>query len=292
MDSYQIAAETVREQDRDRYFADLFVPEPKRRHVLALHAFNAEIVRIRDMVTEPPLGEIRQEWWRQALTGEGTGEGSPIAEAVLATMSEFRLPPAPFEALISARTFDLYNDPMPSVADLEGYAGETSSALFQLAAMILADGSDPGSADAAGHAGVAQTLAAALLRLPMDARRKQLFLPLDVLQRHGVGLEEVFAGGSSPALEAALAELRSIAVRHLRQALELIPALAPEVRAAFLPVALAGADLERLEGGAADPLTPLPPMATWRRQWILWRTARKWRRQAGPTRPQPSSRAS
>ena len=54
--------------------------------------------------------------------------------------------------------FDLYDDTMPTLNDLEGYCGETSSSLIRLGAMILADGSDPGAADAAGHAGVAYAL--------------------------------------------------------------------------------------------------------------------------------------
>ena len=53
---------------------------------------------------------------------------------------EFGLPLAAFDNLLEARIFDLYDDPMPTLNDLEGYAGETASALIQLGAMILAGG--------------------------------------------------------------------------------------------------------------------------------------------------------
>ena len=43
-----------------------------------------------------------------------------------------------FDRLLDARVFDLYDDPMPSLNDLEGYAGDTESALIQLGAIILA----------------------------------------------------------------------------------------------------------------------------------------------------------
>ena len=43
----------------------------------------------------------------------------------------------PFDDYLEARIFDLYDDPMPTRADLEGYCGETASALIQLAAMVL-----------------------------------------------------------------------------------------------------------------------------------------------------------
>ena len=65
--------------------------------------------------------------------------------------------------MIDARIFDLYDDPMESRASLEGYAGETASALIQLASLILDPAHAQNSASAAGHAGVAQTIAGLLL---------------------------------------------------------------------------------------------------------------------------------
>ena len=278
MDRYQIAADVVRDRDRDRYLADLFISEPARRHVFALHAFNAEIVRIRGVVTEPVLGEVRQQWWRDVLAGRTEAAGNPLAETLLETIAAFKLPVAPLLALIDARTFDLYNDPMPNLADFEGYAGETTSALFQLAALVLATGTDPGSADASGHAGVAMGLAEKLTSLAADARRRQLFLPRDRLEAHGVTLEDVFAGGAAPALAPALAEFRTIAGDHLQRAVAASRALPESIRPAFLPLALVEADLRRLGRSAALPLASPREMAQWRRQWILWRAARRWRR--------------
>jgi phytoene synthase len=87
MDVYEHCARTVRELDRDRYIADLFAPEPARRHLFALHAFSAEVARIRDTVTDPVLGEIRLQWWRDALlTGSG---GHPVASALVETIRTF-----------------------------------------------------------------------------------------------------------------------------------------------------------------------------------------------------------
>lgn len=277
-DRFEHAARIVRERDRDRYFADLFIPQPARKHILALHAFDAEIVRIRQIVSEPVLGEVRQQWWREVLSGSREGEGNPVAEALLATIAEFELPAAALIALIDARTFDLYNDPMPSLADFEGYAGETVSVLFQFAALILNAGTDPGSADASGHAGVAVALTAALKRLPHDAARRQLFLPRDRLEAHGVVLDELFAGRASPALAKAAEELRDLARDHRSKALAAMAKLEGDTRSAFLPLALVDADLNRLDRHGKEPLRPLPEMAQWRRQWGLWRAARGWSR--------------
>ena len=67
----------VRQVDRDRYLAALFAPEDKRADLLALYAFNAEITRVRDIVTEPHLGEIRLQWWQDTLDAIYHGDAQP-----------------------------------------------------------------------------------------------------------------------------------------------------------------------------------------------------------------------
>ncbi|MGV8840396.1 MAG: phytoene/squalene synthase family protein [Bauldia sp.] len=274
MDAYEAAQNTVRERDRDRFLADLFAPAAARKHLFALHAFNAEIVRIPSLVSDPTLGEIRQEWWREALQGRG-GEGNPLAEALVQTIGAYTLPVAAFIALIDARTFDLYNDPMPTFRDFEGYAGETTSSLFQLAALIVNGGADPGSADAAGHAGVATALARALWRLPYDSGQRRVFLPRDRLAAHGVDLEDLFAWKASPGLKSAFAEFIGTARGHLVQARQAMTRLPATLAPAFLPLALVERDLDALE--RLDVLlAPRAEQPQWRRQWALWRASKRW----------------
>jgi phytoene synthase len=208
----------VRDGDPDRYWATLFVPADKRRFLFALYAFNFEIARVRDSVREAMLGEIRLQWWRDALQGEARGDvrANPVAAALDDTIVTFRLPRQALVDLVDARVFDLYEDLMPSLNDLEGYCGETASSLFRLASIILADG-DPGSPDPAGHAGVAYAITGLLRAFPWHARRGQVYIPQDLLARHGVVREDIVSGHGGPGLDRALADLRSVARRHLAQ---------------------------------------------------------------------------
>ncbi len=275
MDNFGQSAAELRERDRDRYLADLFAPGPVRGHLFALHAFDVEIASIRDRVSDPMPGEIRLQWWRDVLSGVTGAGGHPVAEALLQTIEAHALPLPAFEALLEARTFDLYDDPMPSLTDFIGYAGETRSAVLQLGAVILAGGESGASADAAGHGGVALALMQEMRRLPLTARRRQMVLPQDVLQRHGVALDDVFAGRATPALAAALAELRATVRQRLRQGAEALGAAAPAVLPAFLPLALVAPYLRHLER-SPDPLREGGAgLAQWRRQWLLWRAARR-----------------
>src|SRR3954468_23512168 len=121
----------VRACDFDRYASTLFVDGATRRALLALYAFNVEIVRVRDQVTQPLPGEIRLQWWRDMLTGEAHGgvEGNPVAAELLSTVQRFALPIERLTRLIDEHQFDLYNDPMPTGAALDGYLSETQAAL-------------------------------------------------------------------------------------------------------------------------------------------------------------------
>ena len=168
----------------------LFVPAAQRRALLAIYAFNVEISRVREQVSQPLPGEIRLQWWTDMLAGAGHGgvEGNPVAAELLLAIRDFRLPVEPLSRLIEEHQFDLYNDPMPSMAALEGYINDTSSALFSLGARIAAPPSEE-IEHLARHAGLAQGIAQVIAALPLDAARRQLFVPLQLLeqprQRHG-----------------------------------------------------------------------------------------------------------
>jgi phytoene synthase len=274
-DDFDYCETLVREADKDRFVATLFAPAPRRRALHALYAFNVELARVRELAREPMPGEIRLQWWRDVLGGQRTGEAGPVASALAATVIRYRLPMDVLAGMIEARSFDLYDDPMDSLAALEGYAEKTSSALIALAAQILNEGKAPDLDEAARHAGIAYAIAGLLAAFPLHAARRQLYVPLDLLQRHGARPEDVFAGLASPQLKAALAELREMARAHLAQipVADIPAALIP----AFLSAAVVAPVLKRLERNAGDPFTPRP-LPQWRRQWLLWRAVRNPRR--------------
>ena len=268
----------VREADPDRYYATLLAPPDKRPPLFALYAFSAEIARVRDAVSAPMPGEIRLQWWRDAVEGLARGDvqANPVAAALEETIARFHLPRQALLGLIDARVFDLYDDPMPSTGDLEGYLGETSSALIRLASLILAGRDDPGGAEAAGHAGLAYGLTGLLRALPWHARAGRLYLSKDVLDRHGVTRDDVVLGRGGPGLVAALADLRAEARRHLARVQALAPRqVTPLIRPAFLPLALVPGDLAAMERPGYDPLRTIIDRPAWRKIASLWRASRR-----------------
>lgn len=273
-DAAAFCADLVRSHDFARYASTLFVPAEERRALLALHAFNVEISRVRDQVSQPLPGEIRMQWWTDLLAGAGHGgvEGNPVASELAAAIRAYGLPTEPMSRLIDEHQFDLYNDPMPTLAALEGYVHETASALFALAARILA----PPSAEIehlARHAGFAEGFVHVIASLPRDAARRQLFLPLQFLQGQGIGMEEVFSGKQTSKLRAAIDQLLGEARAHLQTAEELLAQVPVGVRPAFLPLVLVRHDLARMSRADNDPFV-IQARSRLSTLWTLWRASR------------------
>ena len=266
-------AELVRTHDFTRYASALFVPAPERRALLALYAFNVEICRVHAQVSQPLPGEIRLQWWRDMLAGSGHGgvEGNPVAAELLAAVRSYRLPVERLLRLIEEHQFDLYNDPMPTMAALEGYINDTSSALFSLAAAVM--GPPSGEVEhLARHAGLAQGIVQVTASLPLDASQRRLFVPQQVLAKHGCDPEEVFSGKQTPKLREALDDVLSEANTHLNTAYTLLASVAPEVRPAFLPLAQVKRDLASLMRADNDPFVVRPP-SRFKTLWALWRAS-------------------
>lgn len=271
MDAFDHCERLVHEADRDRFIATMFAPAPARPALFALHAFGIELERVREAVSGPMPGEIRLQWWRDALAGHGHGDvtANPVAAALLKAMAQHLLSLEALEAMIDARGGDLYDDPLPTIAALERYAADTAG--VALAAAVLDRTAADASPTGLRHAGIALGLAGLLHAFPWLVARGQSPLSADLLQRHGIGIEDLHARRDTPALRAALSDLRALARGHFAAMTEAgVPdALVP----ALLPVALVPRWLERLDR-AQEPFQPVD-FPRWRRQWTMWRAVRR-----------------
>jgi phytoene synthase len=276
-DAYAHCETLLRTADKDRYLAVLFAPVEARPHLHALYAFAGEIARVRAAAREPLPGEIRLQWWRDVLGGEAWGDASanPVAAALTDTIGRCGLPRDRLIAFIDAHAFDLYDDAMASLADLDAYAQHTSGALFAMAAQILGKVGVAACEAAAAPAGIAWGVAQRLRSFPHDLGHRQMFVPLDLLAWGGVRREEIEARQNTKGLRDALAALRDHARGAFARFAEAAPAIPEPSAPAFLPATLVPRLLARLDAAAADPFAEVevPP---WRRQWALWRAARRW----------------
>jgi phytoene synthase len=257
----------LRDSDHDRYLSTLALPAEARDGVTAILAFNADVAAIRDRVSGPAPGEIRLQWWNDALKGDGHGavRQNPLADALLTTLDRYALPPGTLQRLIGARRFDLYDDPMPDLETFEGYAGETASTLLQLSAMILNEGLPVEPGDAAGHLGVAQAMTGHLRAFGYVASQGRIMLPWSIFEANGVREGEIFAGTDSEGLHAALGQIAELADEHLRKAKLAISVLPGKLRPAFAILPVVEAQLHRWQRVGASPFAALADEADWRK---------------------------
>ena len=261
----------ARSGDRDRYWAALFVPEPARTGLMALAAFNAELARIPEIVSEPLLGEMRLQWWRDALASdEPTGHAA--ADAVRYAAKAFALDGNRLLGLIDARIFDVTGDVMPDMQATGAYLQKTAGSMFALAAQITGD-EDSLPRDIVSDAAIAYGLTGLMRALAIDRARGRLHLPQTLFEDRGATLDDVFKGGNPQAIGAALADGRVLAGEALENARKVLPSIEPRYRLAFLPLALVAPSLKALSRAGAQALeTPqhVPPLT---RLWHLTRVA-------------------
>jgi NADH dehydrogenase [ubiquinone] 1 alpha subcomplex assembly factor 6 len=249
-------ARLVRQHDRDRFLTTLFAPEARRGDLLALYAFNHEIAKTREVVTEPVLGQIRLQWWREtvdAIYAGGAVRPHEAAAPLAAAIRGRNLSRAHVDALIAARDLDLAGEAPESLAALEAYAESSSARLICLALEVL--GEHGAAAMAAGRAvGIAYALSGLLRALPFHARAKRLYLPRDLCAAAGLRIdEEVFELRSSAALAGVVAQVAAAAAGHLAAARAHQGAVPRGALPALLPAVLATADLARLKRAGYDP---------------------------------------
>ena len=260
----------VRQHDRDRYQTALFAPADRRHALLALYAFNYEIARVRETVTQPMLGQIRLQWWREVLDAAYAGaplRAHPVVAPLTAAIREFSLSRAPFDRLIDAREQDLAEEPPATLAALEAYAEASSAPLIALALEAL--GAHAPALDmVARHVGTGYALAGLLRAMPFHARAGRTYIPADIADRENLEPRDYAAGRAGPALRAVMRTIADAAASHLRAAREQRADIPRSTFAALLPAVIASRHLARLEHAGYDPFAPAlsapDPLQIWR----------------------------
>jgi phytoene synthase len=241
-------AEQVRRYDRDRFVTGLFAPASRREDLFALYAFNLELAKVREVVREPVMGQIRLQWWRDVVSAISAGAESPahpVAGPLAEAMRRHRLDDGVLQRLIDSREADLGDEPPPNLAALEAYAEASSATLTDLALAVL--GADREATRRAGrHVGIAWALVGLLRAVPFHARLGRLTLPADRLATHGVTRDQVLSGQAVPGLNRVAAEVAELARDHLRRARSERRSVEPAALPVLLPARLADAHLAAL----------------------------------------------
>lgn len=209
-------AADLRTGDADRFYTAMFAAEAPRKRLLALYAFNLEVARTRERVSEPMLGQIRLQWWREALDELARGQvrNHPVCHA-LQDWFGGAVPPevrAGMEAILTARELDLEDSPFATTESFTGYAATTGGTLLELglqATGMAGRGIEP----VARHVGTAYAITGLIRAIPFAGTVGRVLVPQEVLV--AVGANDGAARRDPERMRAAVRELADLAAAEL-----------------------------------------------------------------------------
>lgn len=269
-----VCLQLLRRRAYPLYLSALFAPAAKRGALAALYALQTEILAIGESVSEPLLGAMRLQWWRENIEscfknrlqatelktkndGNEAARLSPILAALAAAAETYALPPALLQRLCEAAHFDIGAEAMPDCAALAAYCDGLYGGILQTAGKILAAEYGGAAEEACRAGGMAQGLAMIIRHLPRSLRQGKFYIPADMLLSAGADRQSL-GYGLSPQQDAlfvdSMAKRRRLSAallayfhEHYRVFAAAQRRLPARLRPAFLPLAVLPAVIKRAE---------------------------------------------
>jgi len=125
--------------DPDRYRASLFADKATREKLQLLYAIHWELAKVPELVSEPMIGAIRYQWWRDAVTEIYTGK--PVRKHEITTpltklFLDHDMPRFWVDQLIDGRERDLDPTPFETMSAAIKYCDRTSGVLLKMAVWL------------------------------------------------------------------------------------------------------------------------------------------------------------
>jgi phytoene synthase len=276
-DGADVVQATAREGEIDRYFSALMAPSKLRTDLMAISAFGAVIGHVPRSVREPLMGEMRLQWWRDALLQRQKDDGSvgqPVADAVLAAAARHALPSRLFETVIDAVT-GILTDETAVVTDSLQALARFEGGLFALAAHIHGGASVTGYDPLFEQAGRAYGLARGLCRIPVALREGWPPLPTDLAAAAEVATAVDADAGAHDRVVEELTRAHQDARMALTEVRHHASMLPPAAIRALAPLVMVEPYLEAQSQSARTLLTYPVEVMPLRRMWRIWRATRR-----------------
>jgi phytoene synthase len=276
-----LGEEALRENIRHRveaagtsfYWAMRLLPRDRRNGMYAVYAFCREVDDIADgeRPVEHKLAALAA--WHEEI--EALYDGHPrhlVARALAGPVQDYQLRREDFLAILAGMEMDARGDiRAPDLATLDLYCARVASAVGHLSVHIFGDSSDAAHA-VADSLGRALQLTNILRDLAEDAARQRLYLPREILDRHGIRGDEPGAVLRHPALPATCRDVAAIAESHFRQAARAMEQCSHRaMRPAAVMAALYRATLSALQRSGWRNPTERIRLATSMKLWLVLR---------------------
>jgi presqualene diphosphate synthase len=221
------------------YWAMRLLPQDRRDGMYAVYAFCREVDDIADDTSPPEHKKVALAAWHAEIDALYDGRPRQLVGCALRDpVTHYRLRREDFHAVIDGMEMDAAQDiRAPDLATLDLYCGRVAAAVGHLSVHIFGDPSAKAHA-VADSLGRALQLTNILRDLDEDAQRGRLYLPREMLDRHGIRAAAPSEVLRHPALPSVCRDLAAIAERHFADADR---AMAGCSRRAMRPAAVMGA---------------------------------------------------
>lgn len=275
VDAAHVVRASARAFERDRYLAALLAPSAARDGLIALAAFAGEIGRVPALVNEPMMGELRLQWWRDALSSAADDDaalsGNPNADALAAAIRRHRLPLSVIENVLDAQSARLDDRPFATAADLAVNLASLEGGLFELAWRTL--GGKGAAPPLLVSAGRLYGMARLLIEMPAVFAQGRVLLPTELLARHGVGADAVPTAASAARWRGLVRDALRDMEAQITDVSRGYQEADSSVRLAALPLAVLRPYFRLIE--QADPAAmESRDIGPFTRVWCIWRCSR------------------
>lgn len=236
----------------------LFAPSSAQRAIRTVLAFNQELAKIRDSVSESALGEIRLQWWQEVL--EEIQAGNVRQQPVIQELAELKGQTALWNLLgqlIDARRLDMFESGAADMAALRDYAvksgGVVQQAIYE--ACVSRDEDKNGYPCAVQAAGAAWSMLGLVRALPFQWQSGRTLLPSESDSAMQMRDSKAAAEALAPLIDQMLAFVREQLAIVSNEAAQVPPA----ARASLMCVPIARLHLSSLEKVGNNPFE-LPPV--------------------------------
>ncbi|MGB1088164.1 MAG: phytoene/squalene synthase family protein [Alphaproteobacteria bacterium] len=258
-------AALVAARDGDLFLSAVMAPAVFRDDLFTLFAFRTELERVPFMVSEAMIGEIRLQWWREAIDeiyGNGPVRRHEVAEPLGALIRTKKLPREMFSRFIDSFSADLSEAPEDTLAAMSTRYAEREQAMVDLAMLVAGqkNGSNLGALPKAVG------LTRALVNLPRAAAQGRCSIPLEILKETEADPHALFRGDFDARLATAFLQMRDAADTAFKDV-----ASAPrQARSAMLLGPLMLGVLKETQRADFNPFMHDPHPPRFKKQWACW----------------------
>ncbi|MDH5444552.1 MAG: presqualene diphosphate synthase HpnD [Gammaproteobacteria bacterium] len=261
------------------YYSFLFLPEQKRKAIIALYAFCREVDDVVDAQTEVHIKQTKLHWWRNEIQALFDGHPQhPVTRALQAVIQDFNLPQEQFEEIIDGMEMDLLQNRYDSFKDLSLYCHRVASVVGLLSIEIFGY-QDRQTRKFAHDLGMAFQLTNIVRDVYEDSTRNRIYLPQDELAEFNVDDKTILQHQNNEAFVALIKFQIKRARDYYDKALSEIPDVDRYAQRAALAMARIYLEtLNEIETDGCRVLEHRIKLTPIRKVWLTWKTLRQEKR--------------